>query len=299
MTDILLTRLKPDPLPAIRPLPEHLAEGALKAAYEATKQGLQVPWMGVVAMAFARYPTFYAALWSGLEPVAGHARFAAACAELRAAAESAAARLPSTALVPRLRAAGYAPAELDEIRACAEVFAAGNMPYVLMATLARLLLEGHAWSGAGEAGPYRARPAVAAKPPLMERHHADPATRALYDELMRTLGLPFVNTDYRALARWPSYFAIAWADLKQVVEGPGYAAAVQAAHEAAVHQALALPNLAGLTPAGLVEAARQDAPLGEVLDVVRLFQWLLPGLIVNVACLQVQLDPAPGGTAAS
>ncbi len=290
-----LPRLKPDPVPAIRPVPEHLAHGRLRAVYEATKQGLQVPWMGVVAMAFARYPTFYDALWSAIAPIARTAAFAEACATLRAAAETQSARLAPAPLAPRLLAQSYAPEELDSIRACIEIFAAGNMPYVLMATVARLLLEDQAWFGGGSAEPARGPAAVPAKPPLMEAHHADPTTRALYAELMRTLGLPFVNTDYRALARWPSYFALAWAELKPAIEGPAYGDAVQAAHQAAVAGALGLPNLSGLVPADLIAAARQDAPLEEVLAVVRLFQWLLPGLIVNVAYLQQQLVDQPGG----
>jgi hypothetical protein len=37
-------------------------------------------------------------------------------------------------------------------------------------------------------------------------------------------------------------------------------------------------------------AARGDAsPEGEVLSVVRLFQWLLPGLVANVAFFRAQL----------
>jgi len=54
-----LPRLKPNPIPKIAPIPEHLAEPALKEEYEDTKAALQVPWMGVVAMSFARYPRFY------------------------------------------------------------------------------------------------------------------------------------------------------------------------------------------------------------------------------------------------
>lgn len=48
-----LPRLKPNPIPKIAPIPEHLAEPALKEIYEDTKAALQVPWMGVVAMSFA------------------------------------------------------------------------------------------------------------------------------------------------------------------------------------------------------------------------------------------------------
>ena len=50
-----LSRLKPDPIPTIYPVPEYAADAELSAVYERTKSGLGVPWMGVVAMAFAHY----------------------------------------------------------------------------------------------------------------------------------------------------------------------------------------------------------------------------------------------------
>ena len=162
------------------------------------------------------------------------------------------------------------------------------MPYLLLAAVARRLLEGCDWPGGGEVGSV-AQANGAPKPPLMEAHHADPATAAVYADICETLGLPFVNTDYRALARWPSYFAPTWADLKSAVQSDGYEARVARIHEKAVELAAALPNPTGLGAAELCAAAEQDAALGEVLSVVRLFQWLLPGLAVNVAFLRAQL----------
>jgi hypothetical protein len=50
-----------------------------------------------------------------------------------------------------------------------------------------------------------------------------------------------------------------------------------------------MPNPTGLTAQGLREAAEADASLAEILEVVRLFQWLLPGLITNVAFFRHQL----------
>lgn len=52
-----------------------------------------------------------------------------------------------------------------------------------------------------------------------------------------------------------------------------------------------LPNPGGLTAAALRDAAARD-PAGapaEILALCRLFQWLLPGLVVNVAFLREQL----------
>lgn len=286
-----LPRLKPSPLPRIHPVPELLADARLRAVYEDTKATLGVPWMGVVTMAFAHYPTFYASFWAGVRDLCGSTAFDDACASLRAQVESQAAVLCPANLLDSLLALGYAEREIDEIRAVVEVFSQGNMPYLLLATGARLLLEGQP---VGRLGPTQPRAATAAAPPLprltlIEPHHADAPTAAVYADIRATLGLPFVNTDYRALARWPSYFALAWSDLRGRVDRPAHAAAVQSIHDFAVDQWSGLPVPPTLTPQAVAAAASADAPLDEVRDVVRLFQWLLPGLATNVACLRAQI----------
>ena len=292
MTDSML-RLKPDPIPAIHPVAEIRADTRLKAVYEQTKSTLQVPWMGVVTMAFTHYPNFYATLWNGLSALCESAEFDAACRALRAHAEAVAAPLQPERLQGELAALGYAEQELDEIRALIEVFSHGNMLYLMIATAARMLLEGHEPGRGGRIEPLVRRAALpaGARLILIEPHHADAPTAAVYADIKDTLGLPFVNTDYRALARWPSYFARAWADLRGKIRTPGYESAVQSVHVFAAERWKALPVPDRLTSASLRAAAARDAPLEEILAVVRLFQWLLPGLAVNVACFRAQLEP--------
>ena len=289
-----LPRLRPDPLPAIHPLPEYLAEGRVEDRYEDMKAVFQVPWMGVVTMAYAHYPSFYDSFWDGLRPLFASQAFVAAFRGLRVQTEDAVAALAPPPIAPRLGELGYAPRELDDIRATIEVFSHGNFPYLLVATIARLLLEGGEMGDASPAPVFEGRHAPEAPRAgrpflLMEAHHVDPPTRAMYDDIKATLGLPFVNTDYRALARWPSYFHRAWVDLKTVVTGPEYEAVVQNVHDRAVEAVRSLPNPNGLTSAALRAAAEADAPLQEVLAMCRLFQWLLPGLVVNVAYFRHQL----------
>jgi hypothetical protein len=282
-------RLKPNPIPEIAPIPENLAEPALKRMYEDTKATLQVPWMGVVTMAFARHPRFYAALWGGLRDLSASAEFLAACRELRQEAEAPSLGAPS--ILQKLHELGYTEPEIAEIRALIEIFSHGNMPYLLIATAARILLEGN------EIGTSRSiskpaqschGPAVGRSLVLMEPHHAERQLQDLYEDLKSTLGLPFLNTDYRALARWPSYFDVAWRSLKPLIGVSIYDEAVERVHKKAVALVLSLPNPAGLTSVSLVAAADQDIGAASVLGVVRLFQWLLPGLIVNVAYLREQ-----------
>jgi hypothetical protein len=104
-----LARLKPSPSPAIRALPEYRAEGDLKADYDDTRAALQVPWMGVVAMAFAHYRRFYGVLWPALKPLMVSRPLIAACEELRVCAERAARALSPPPLEGRLTKLGYAP----------------------------------------------------------------------------------------------------------------------------------------------------------------------------------------------
>lgn len=145
-----LPRLKPDPVPDIHPVAEFAVSGARAAVYERTKTGLGVPWMGVVAMAFAHCPRIYDTLWSAMEPITGTRAFDQACQSVRDVAEREAGAMAPAPLVPRLSAQGYDVQEIDDIRACNEVFSSGNMPDILMATLARYLLEENTWQGGGD-----------------------------------------------------------------------------------------------------------------------------------------------------
>lgn len=286
-----LTRRRPEAIPALHPVPEYLATGERKRRYEEMKVVFQTPWMGVITMAYAHYETFYGALWDGVRDLCASRAFVSSCRELRAFTEAQAAALAPPPVLGRLTALGYAPREIEDIRDIVELFAHGNFPYLLLATLTRRLLEGGAFGVDGPVELFVGRHAPDVRPPfvLMEAHHADAQTRALYEDVKATLKLPFVNTDYRAFARWPSYFALGWSDLREVAGTPAHEDAAQAIHARAVALVDALPNPGGLTSATLRAAVELDAPLVEVQEMARLFQWLLPGLVANVAYFRRQL----------
>lgn len=286
-----LPRRLPAPIPAIYPAPEYAVSGERASYYADMKTVLQVPWMGVVTMAYAHYPTFFGELWRGLRPLCLSQPFIEGAQGLRAFTEQEVRALVPQPIVERLKRAGYGVREIAAIRDMIEVFSHGNHLYVIIATLVRFLLEGGEMSKEHSAPPFTGGHAPAVQVPfvLMEAHHADAPTRALYEEIKATLGLPFVNTDYRALARWPSYFALAWGDLKRVVGTATHEAQCQAYHERAVALAQALPNPGGLSAPALKVAAENDALLQEIVEMCRLFQHLLPGLVVNVAFFREQL----------
>ena len=289
-----LPRRPPDWIPALFPLPEYLVDGDRKDDYDDTKTVLQVPWMGVVTMAFSHYRRFYRTLWPGVRPAFQSAEFVDGASRVRADAERLAATLGSNCLLEQLRASGYAPLEIDQIRRLISVFHFGNVPYATLATMARALLEGHELAPKDASfAPFQGRHAPDVKVPfvLMEAHHAEGPTRALYEDIKEQLRLPFVNTDYRALARWPTYFSSAWHALRPHIQTPEYEHAVTEIHDLLVELSTKLPNPNGLTSAALRQAAIDDGSLDDIRRTVELFQWLLPGLILNVACFRAQLAP--------
>jgi hypothetical protein len=288
-----IERLRPDPIPAIHPMPEYLATGQRLDWYLDTQRVLQVPWMGVITMAYAHYPTFFGELWRGLRPLCESRPFVEASQDLRTFVEQQTAALQPRSLIGPLSDIGYAPREIDNIRQMNTVFSHGNQPYVVIAAIVRHLLEIGDMAGGSVAEPFAGRHAPDYQVPflLMEAHHADEPTRAVYKDVEATLNLPFVNTDYRAFARWPSYFALAWSDLREVAGKPKHEAICQACHDRVAKLAAEdLPNPGGLSAATLREAAAADASIEEVIEVCRLFQWLLPGLITNVAYFSHQLE---------
>ena len=287
-----LARLKPNPIPAIYPVPEYAVEGECALWYDEMKTALQVPWMGVVTMAFAHYPNFFATLWQGLKPLVASRVFVNEAQSLQTGVQDAIVGLQPPAITTRLADMGYGLREIDQIRAVNAVFSHGNHHYALIAAITRQLLEGGEITGSGDATPYDARHAPDVDVPLVliEAHHADAPTQAVYDDIKQVLGLPFVNTDYRAFARWPSYWAQAWGDLRQEAGFEPHEALCQTYHDQLFSAVTTtLPNPGNLTGAALREAAEADATLDEVIAMVRLFQWLLPGLGVNVAYLRHQL----------
>lgn len=172
------------------------------------------------------YANFFRHLFQGISPIVAGAAIVDQCPDMRALVEVAARALDPAVLHGTLTAAGHAEAEPADIRAVIAVFSRGNYPYLMTATLACLLLEGGAIApdDSVEASPFEGRHAPDVSVPfvLMEAHHADPTTRTVYQDVKATLGLAFVNTDYRALARGPGCVAAAWAGLKPLIARPDH-----------------------------------------------------------------------------
>ena len=120
----------------------------------------------------------------------------------------------------RLESLGYSDREIAQIGATLDLFDYANQKYLILATAVAASLVDDRALGSSPSSDARDRlprsPVSQFEPiPVMvEEHHANADLRALYDDIKLTLNLPFVNSDYKAMARWPTYLEAAWAELK-------------------------------------------------------------------------------------
>ena len=198
---------------------------------------------------------------------------------------------------PALAAAGYSDRELTQIVELRDLFDEGNPKYLILATGIRAtLVEGRrlgpATPAAGAPGPARRGSPIGGVPVMVEEHHTFGDLRGLYGEMKATLNLPFVNSDYKAMARWPSYLKQAWESLKPRLGEPAYARARQRLHALAVALMDDVP-CPFLVDRGAARAlGMADGDLDELVRTAELFQWLLSGLMLNVSHFKLSLGKA-------
>lgn len=288
---LIFPRKKPFPVPKIIVTPEYLAKGNLKKIYTNTKLAFNVPWMGVVAMAFAKYPYFYNALWKYMYPLSKSIEFDKLCKKLVLISNNKALELKPKSIIKKLKEIGYNDYDINKIYEVNQIFTTGNMPYLIMATIARIFL-GHGKIVNTNSFKNINRNSIKYKDSsllLIEQHHADKSLKELYKLIKEKLGLSFLNTDYRAFARWPSYFTMSWKYFLPILISKAYEEKVLEIHEFIIKETLLLPNPDKINSIKIINAAKKDKKLSEIKRVVDLFQWLLPGLITNVAFMRQQI----------
>lgn len=271
----------------LRPVKPDAAEPRIRHIYDETRRTLHLPWVGALFQGYAMYPAYLEMAWRTLRPSLQTAQFEADARALGNAADEAVARFYTPSYDGRAVAAMNV--DIEAIRATVDAFHLGNPRLLLVATaLQRAFEEGAVGGGTpvvhGQA--HASGEEVRAETTtveLIDPEQASPGVRQIFDDIKTTLGLPLVNSDYRAMALWPDYLSLAWNDAKGMVGTPEYAAEVRRLSGLAAE---AVDRFAAPVTATREAAAQAGVPAGELDNlaaILRLFAGLLPGLILNVA----------------
>jgi ABC-type metal ion transport system substrate-binding protein len=226
-----------------------------------------------------------------MQPLTKSIEFDNLCKRLVIISRKKALELKPKPLIKNLKKIGYNNYEIKKINEVNQIFTTGNMPYLIMATIARIFLE------EGEllnTKSFKENNRTSKKPKknyllLIEQHHANKNLKEIYNSIKSNLGLQFLNTDYRAFARWPSYFEMTWKSFLPTLLSTKYEEKVLEIHNFIIKEALLLPNPKNVKSIQIINAAKKDKKNYEIKKVVQLFQWLLPGLITNVAFMREQI----------
>ena len=274
----------------LRPVKPDDAAAPIRAIYDDTRHRLRLPWVGALFQGYAMYPAYLNLAWNAVKDSIETPQFDADAAAIAALADVAAADL----YTPSYTARDIAAMNVDvyAIQDVIDAFRVGNPRLLLVATaLRRAYVEGPA---GGANAPWASLPDsadetmedVRVKRAIVEMVDPDAAperVKRVFDDITGTLGLPLVNSDYRAMALWPDYLERAWRDVKGPVGTPAYAEArVQLSRLAAESvDRFAYPVMA--TRAAARNAGVPEDQLDNLAAILRLFADLLPGLILNVA----------------
>jgi hypothetical protein len=274
-------------LPRLQLVSEDSAPPDIAAIYEETRDLLGIPWTAAIFQGYAMYPPLLRLAWAELKANVVTFEFRADARQLREQAAAA---------MQHLYRPGYDRSQVEgwggdphAIRIVCETFNYGNPKLLICARAVSRSLEGLRRPGPSDDTDLRPE-----KPPPGEEHirhrridlvdpaHPPALVAPIFRDILKTLGLPLVNSDYRALARWPEYFHHAWEDLKVAILSSPYQLARDALAEAGDGAADRLEEPVTIS---LDILRREGVPVAELDNLVRmarLFADLLPGLILNV-----------------
>lgn len=268
---------------------------------QADRQTIEIYQLITRKLRVGRVPLFFKALaaeraisacWTAMRPAIRVRAFEEAADDLRARAAQAAVELGCPLIETQLEWAGYDIDEIDEIRGQVDVFHYLDSKLLMAAALLWQALRGG--SGGARRGARAEQRIPRGVPPEMDHielvaEESNGAQAKAFRSIRAHLGLGVVPDDFRALARWPKYLELAWADARQRDHEPRARAALRELTTQADETAQQIPVRVLVADDALRAAGAEPA---RVRGLVERFRKALPGLVLDLALFKVQLDGA-------
>jgi hypothetical protein len=273
-----------------RLLPESEAQGRVREIYAELKQALGVPFVSGLIRAYGAYPQFLEMFWDVVQPVLASRQFFTLADRLRADAYTRAHNYFEIAdLGAPLVAMKFSEGARAELTSAVDLFHYEAPVMLLLATAQLQAFEGRLGQDRNiEPAP---APVPLDTPPLVIPEETAPAPiRKIYDDMKRTLGLPFINLPYLAFARWPDFLAAYWQVLRPVVESPVYHETQYGIRDTAWAFAREFPRTIDLTQERLEESGIPETAVTALARTTEVFAKMLSGLVLNLAVAKIAVE---------
>jgi len=259
-----------------------------REAFRDIKSALRVPLVNLIFQAWAAYPRFLEVTWRRLRPSVLTVEFAELAGSINAKVREGTHNWPIADHADLLRARAVGENELQRMREIVDLFTEVNPKLAILATAVDIALSRMPVGGVGTKGPHREEERERPKEfrgvrfTLIEERDAPPRVRSIYEDMKLTLGLPFIETEYRAMASYPDWLEVWWKDCKPLAQDEQYQALGAAISKAAIEAAKLLPHRLYLSD-DLIESCDVDETKRvELRRSNGTFVRLLPGLIMNL-----------------
>lgn len=266
---------------------ESAANESTRRVYGEVKQALGEPTLSLFYSALGAYPEFLQMHWRLFGPLARSQELLAMAGRLRADAYTRAhgyLRIPD--LRSRLQELTSSETAPQELTAKLEMYHCREAALLLLFSAQMQALDGPV--GRNFQPTPAEPPEFAHEMPIAEAENE--SVRRICREIRRGLQLPYLNSEYQALARWPEFLSAYWDVLKDLVQSPLYRECHYGVRETAWVLARELPGPIEMSLDQLTEAAMTQADVASVGRILELFVKNLSGLGLNMAIAKISLE---------
>lgn len=278
---------------AVPTVSDEEAQGRVREIFDDIRSTLKVPFVNLVFRTLAPYPAYLELAWGQIKPNAGTRFFQEITDGIRMRAmEGIGGEFSLSNHLVWLKQQGYDAGEIRRVDEVIRLFHSVNPRLLGVTTVLLQSLEGREVGG----DPGTTREVVGleeefAQPTeLVSDEAASPQVRAVFEDIQRTLAIPITPCDYRALARWPDYLQMAWGELMLIVRSEPYRVLRGKIDVYTTTSVRRLPYAVHAGRKELLAAGISAEEIEEITSRVRLFQGLLPGLILNMAAMKLALE---------
>ncbi|HSE50146.1 MAG TPA: halocarboxylic acid dehydrogenase DehI family protein [Terriglobales bacterium] len=274
---------------------EQDATGQVADTYSEIRRQLGLPFVPLAYQIYATYPRFLELHWQAMRPVVETEAFFRLAERVRADGYTRAhsyLRVPD--LCERVEDLRFSTGARHELTATVELLHYKDA-LLLLLLAAQLQAFDHPVGTEAPATPAGV-PELGEAPVLVDEERAAGPVRRVFDDLKRTLDVPFVLPDYRALARWPDFLTAYWQVMKPVVQSPLYSECQWALRDTTWEMTRELPARIELSCEQLTDAGMSDDDVATCVKITELFVKHLSGMVLNIAAAKIGLE---GGTVAA
>jgi hypothetical protein len=274
----------------LRLVSEADARGRTLEIYEDIRETLGLPITPTSFQAFAAVPTFLELAWETLRPLARTQQFFILADRLRADAYTRSYSYFSVRdMRHRLDELGFSRGAREEIAASIEMLNHGASIVLLLLSVLLQSFEGPVGQDSECERP-AVRPVYSARPTLADEDSAPPEVQRLFEDVRKTLKIPELTVEMRALARWPDFFADYWRSLRACAESPLYEVCFRGVYETAFALTREIPIALELSTERLSQAGLNEDQIASVLRITDSFVTATVGAVLNVAFAKIALE---------